>query len=58
MDKYRTAYIFNTKLYSRSVALGYQGGEEVVVVLCHHPHGLGLETQEGNSGLGSEQTVD
>ncbi len=21
----------------------YQSGEDIVVILCHHPHGLGLE---------------
>lgn len=23
----------------------YQSGEDIVVILCHHPHGLGLHTQ-------------
>lgn len=30
--------------------LHYQSGEDVVIVLCHHPHHLGLEEEEGEGG--------
>lgn len=33
----------NETLFALTSMVRYQSGEDIVVVLCHHPHGLGLE---------------
>lgn len=35
----------------------YQSGEDVVIVLCHHPHHLGLEEEE-EEGEGVEKKIN
>ncbi len=33
----------NETLFALTSMVHYQSGEDIVVILCHHPHGLGLE---------------
>lgn len=33
----------NESLFALTSIVHYQSGEDIVVILCHHPHGLGLQ---------------
>lgn len=43
----------NETLFALTSTVHYQSGEDIVVILCHHPHGLGLEGN-GDRGTGRE----